>query len=113
MAEPAPLARLEHAEAAHVLDVGARDERPLAGTRQNDDPGRIVVRQVPEPGVELRQRLEVERVQRIRAVDREDGDAVQSLERERYAASGSASRSRRNVTISLVGAPGVKTSATP
>src|SRR5919204_204012 len=38
VAEPAPLARLEHGQPAHVLDVRACDEGPVARARQHDDP---------------------------------------------------------------------------
>ena len=42
MPELSPLARLEHAEALHVLDVGTRDEGSVAGPGQHDQraPGR-------------------------------------------------------------------------
>ena len=64
----------------------------------------------PEPVAQLRERLAVQRVQRVGPVDGDDGDAVVALlDLNRYAAT----FDRRNSTISPVGAPGVKTAATP
>src|SRR5207237_3741839 len=46
VAEAAPLLRLEHREAAHVLDVRARDERAVTRAGQDDDSRLLVVRQL-------------------------------------------------------------------
>jgi len=46
MAERSPLLRLVRTEAAHVLDVGPGDEGALAGTREDDDACRRVIRKL-------------------------------------------------------------------
>ncbi len=60
--------------------------------------------------MERAERLQVERVQRVGAVDREDRCAVAALELD-HASTGTFAW--RNSTIPATGAPGVKTSATP
>src|SRR5581483_12468555 len=77
---------------------------------QDDDPRRGVRRELPQPVAERLQRLVVQRVQRVGPVDRDDGDAVVPV---LDADAQTATFERRNSTISLVGAPGVKTAATP
>src|SRR5262249_42174991 len=92
----------------HVLDVGAGDERLLPGSGQHDDPGRVVVRELCEAVAKLRERRDVECVERILPVDRDDGDAVVDGDVDH-----AGTAPRRKSTMSLVGAPGPNTWATP
>ena len=72
MPELAPLARLEHAESLHVLDVGAGDESLVARPGQHDDPRLRVDGQLGEPVTKRVRVLDVERVQRLRPIDHDD-----------------------------------------
>src|SRR5207253_2984964 len=85
LTELAPLPSLADLEPAHVLDVGARDERPVAGAGQDDGARALVVPQLQEPIAELGQRRQVERVHRVGTVDGEDRDSVLACELDRYA----------------------------
>src|SRR5262249_28157403 len=96
-------------ESAHVLDVGPGNECAIAGAREYDDVGRVVLGELTQPVAELGQRLDVERVERLRPVDRDDGDRVVAIDEDAHA--GTAPRMKS--TISVVGAPGPKTPATP
>src|SRR4029079_7549240 len=109
VAERPPLLRLTRIEAAHVLDVRARDEGALAGTCQDDDVRRVVLGELAQPVAELGQRLDVERVERLFPVDSDDCDRVVAVDCDAHA--GTAPRMKS--TISVVGAPGPKTPATP
>ena len=87
--------------------ANARSPAPVSTTTRTAG----VARQLLEPIPELRQRLDVERVQRLGPVDRDEGDAVLApVDPDGYA---TGTLSRRNSTISRVGAPGVNTAATP
>src|SRR4029453_5289119 len=97
------------AEAAHVLDVGARDEGPVARAGQDDDADRRVAGDFGEPVAQLLERGPVDCVHRVRAVDDDGGDRAFAVDPNSYAGT----FPRRNSTISLVGAPGVNTAATP
>src|SRR5436309_881573 len=109
VAEGSPLLGLADVQAAHVLDVRSGGEGLLARAGQDDHPRTGVVGEFPQPVAQLGQRREIEGVQRVLTVDRDDGDAGI----ERYRDAHAATLSRRKSTISLVGAPGVKTAATP
>ena len=110
MAERPPRLRLRGVEAAHVLDVRPSDEGALARAREDDDARRVVLGELAQPVAELGQRLDVERVERVLPVDRDDGDRVVApLDEDAQA--GTAPRMKS--TISVVGAPGPKTPATP
>src|SRR6185437_4743489 len=93
-------------------DVGAGDERALAFAREDDDADARVVAEIGERRQELLEQRGVERVQDVGAVDRDRGDALVDRDAKAGAAH-PATFSRRKSTISAVGAPGVKTSATP
>src|SRR6266511_800377 len=110
LAELAPLLRPLDAEPAHVLDVRTRGESPVAGPGQDDHPHAAVLAKLEQAVAQLGQRRDVERVQRFLPVDGEDRDAVLACDVNRYA---TGTFCLRKSTISLVGAPGVKTSATP
>src|SRR5581483_2794668 len=109
LSERSPGARLVHPQRLHVLDVGAGDERPLARAGEDDDAGCLVAGELDEPVAKLDERGTVERVQRLRPVDGDDGDGLLAGEGDRH----QATFARRNSTMSRVGAPGVNTSATP
>src|SRR6185436_13789847 len=83
-------------------------ERAVAGACEDDHMGVRITREPAQPVAELGERLAVQRVQRVGPVDRDDA-VVALLGRDRYAGT----LARRNSTISPVGAPGVKTAATP
>ena len=69
-----------------------------------------VVRELAQAVAELGERLQVERVQRVLAVDRDDDEpAAARLDADGYAGT----FARRNSTISAVGVPGVNTAPTP
>src|SRR5262249_44632634 len=108
VAERAPALRLLGLEAAHVLDVGARDEGPVAGAREHDDACAVVAGELLQLVAQRRERLDVERVECLGARDRDGRDPVRDLRQDH-----AATRSRRKSPISVVGAPGVKISATP
>src|SRR5207244_692259 len=91
------------------LDVGARDERLLARAGEDDDARRVVGGEVAQAVAQLGERLDVERVERVLAVDRHERDAAGVLDEDAHA--GTAPRMKS--TISPVGAPGPKTPATP
>src|SRR6266540_373387 len=95
-------------ERAHVLDVGARDEGAVARAGEDEHADVAVVAQLPQPVAQLRQRGDVERVHRVGAVDDDGRDGFFALDADH-----AGTRARRNSTISIVGAPGVNTSATP
>ena len=107
--ERPPLLRLAHVEPAHVLDVGTRDECLLAGARQDDRAGVIVAGELAEPFTKLRERGDVERVQRLLPVDGDDGDRALAVDPNQE----TGTFPLRKSTISLVAAPGPNTSATP
>src|SRR6185437_11011135 len=109
VAEGTPLLRLARSEAAHVLDVGPGDEGAVAGAGEDDGVRRLVLGELVQTIAELRQRLDVERVQRLLPVDRDDGDRVVTVDEDGHAATAPFRKS----TISVVGAPGPKTPATP
>src|SRR5262249_10229066 len=71
VAERAPALRLLGLEAAHVLDVGARDEGPVAGAREHDDACAVVAGELLQLVAQRRERLDVERVERLGARDRD------------------------------------------
>src|SRR5581483_1122649 len=108
--ERAPRVSLEDGHLCHLLDVRPGGERLLARAGENDDPRRSVGRELAQPVAERLERLVVQRVERVGPVDRDDGDAVDPL---LDADAQAGTFERRNSTISLVGAPGVKTAATP
>src|SRR5262249_23607327 len=108
--ERAPRLRFVDTELAHVPDVRTSGERLLAGARQDDDPRIGIVGELVESVPQLSQRRKIERVERILSVDGDEDDAEGRLLRTNAQA---ATLSRRKSTISDVGAPGVKTSATP
>src|SRR6266516_649986 len=107
--ESTPLLGLLDREAAHVLDVCSRDERLLARAGEDDDPRFGVARQFEQPAAQLLEGRPVERVHRLRPVDRDDRDPVLALDPNAQAGT----FPFRNSTMSEVGAPGVKTAATP
>src|SRR5437660_5495220 len=109
MTECAPRLRLLDAEAAHVLDVGSRDEGPLAGTGEDDNPGRLVVGELAQAVAQGRQCLDVQRVHGFLAVDGDDRERVVAVDADQL----TGTFPLRKSTISLVAAPGPKTSATP
>src|SRR6266536_1046442 len=107
--ESAPRLRLVDAEPAHVLDVRAGDERLLACAREDDDACPLVVGEIAEAIPQRRQRLEVERVQRVLPIDGDHRDRVLPLDVDHVTGILPLTKS----TMPEVGAPGVKTSATP
>ena len=76
---------------------------------EHDDVRRVVLGELAQPVAELGQRLDVERVERLLPVDRDDGDRVAAV--DEHAQAGTAPRMKS--TISVVGAPGPNTPATP
>src|SRR4029077_12811856 len=68
-----------------------------------------VVGELAQPVAQLGERLDVERVERLLPVDRDDGDRVLAVDGDAHA--GTAPRMKS--TISPVGAPGPNTPATP
>src|SRR5439155_8548260 len=109
--ERAPRLRVVDVEPVHVLDVGTGDERLVARAGEHDDPNLGVAGELAQPVAKLGQNLHFEGVERLRPVDLDDRDALVVADDDGYAATSTCDR--RNSTISLVGAPGVKTSATP
>ena len=84
MPELSPLARLEHAESLHVLDVGARDKGSVAGAGEHDDPRLRVDGQLCEPLAKRASVLEVERVQSLHPVDDDDRGPTLPLDADRH-----------------------------
>jgi hypothetical protein len=69
-----------HAETLHVLDVGARDEGPVTGSRKDDDANFRVARELLQHSAKLLRMLDIDRVQGVRPVDGDDGDAAAVLD---------------------------------
>src|SRR5262249_1281284 len=109
VAERAPAPRVVRAEPAHVLDVGAGDERLLARAGQDDGPRLPIVGELAEPVAQLGQRLDIERVERVLPIDRDDADRAVAPHVDTQAGTAP----RRKSTISVVVAPGPNTPATP
>src|SRR5580765_3481569 len=106
--ESAPLLRLVDVEAAHVLDVRSGDECLLPRAGHDHRARRLVAGELAQPVTQLRERRHVKRVHGLRTVDRDERDRVFPLDVDQ-----TGTLPLRKSTISLVGAPGVKTSATP
>ena len=110
VAELAPGRRLLDREAAHVLDVGAGDERLLARAGQHD-----------HADLGVASELAASRSRSSSSVGRSSAFIASGRSIVTVAIAPSRSTTdgqtgtfpRRNSTISLVGAPGVKTAATP
>src|SRR5438128_2736710 len=109
VAEGAPTLRLLGIEPAHVLDVRTCDERFLPRAGQDDGANVGGVRELAQPVAQLGQRANVERVECVLTVDRDDGDAAFASDADAQASTAPLRKS----TIALVGAPGPNTSATP
>jgi hypothetical protein len=67
------------------------------------------VRELSEPVPQRLERLDVERVERVLPIDRDDRDPAFLADGDQL----TGTFSRRNSTTSPIGAPGVNTSATP
>jgi hypothetical protein len=65
-----------------LTDVGARDESLLARAGDDDDADGLVLAQLFERGRALGARLDVECVELLRPVDRDDGDAPAPLDQK-------------------------------
>src|SRR5262249_26209744 len=109
VAESAPLLRLLRAEATHVVEGRAGDDRAVARTGEDEHARRVVLGELEQPVAKLRQRLDVERVERLLPVDGDDGDRVAAVDEDAHAGTAPWMKS----TISVVGAPGPNTPATP
>src|SRR5829696_1463880 len=107
--ELTPGLRLVDVQPAHVLDVRAGDEGAIPGAGEDDHACVGVLRELAEAVAERLERLDVERVERVLAVDGDDRDAAFLPDDDQL----TGTLARRNSTISPIGAPGVKTSATP
>src|SRR5262245_20078547 len=111
VAERAPVLGLLDREAAHVLDVRAGRERLVARTGEDDHAHGVVPSQIGQALAQLAERVDVERVHGLGPVDGDDRDRVAlALHPNGYE---TGTFAWRNSTISEVGAPGVKISATP
>src|SRR5204862_7789415 len=91
-----------------VLDVGAGDEGLLPRPREDHHARARLGRHLLQSVAQLVQRRQIERVQRLLPVNRDDGDAVFTCDVDQTGI-----LPFRKSTISDVGAPGVNTSATP
>src|SRR5262249_24587964 len=109
VSERAPGLCLPDVEAAHVLDVGAGGERLIARAGEDDRAHVVVAGDVLQTVAQLRQRLDVERVERLLPVDGEDCDRRIAADADQL----TGTFPLRKSTISLVAAPGPTTSATP
>src|SRR5581483_8528593 len=110
VAERAPALRSAGLEAPHVLDVRARDEGLLSRAGEDDDARGLVLGELTEAVPQLGERLDVEGVEGVLPVDRDEDDSgVLAVDDDRHA--GTAPRMKS--TISPVGAPGPKTPAMP
>jgi len=79
VSEVTPAARFQDAEPVHVLDVRAGDEGSLCA-REDDNAGREVRGKLLQAVTQKPRVLHVERVQRVRAVDRHDGRTADALD---------------------------------
>ena len=68
---------------AQLADVGAGDERLVAGAGERDEPDVVALAQLRERVAQLGQHLPAERVAHLGPVDRDDGEAVVDLDGER------------------------------
>src|SRR5262249_48236260 len=109
VAEFPPRPRLRDRHRLHLLDVRACGEGTIARAGEHNRSSFLVLCQLSQAVAQLAEQFPVERVQRLRAVQRDDRDVVFALDRDAQ----TATFSRRKSTIALVGAPGVNTSATP
>ncbi len=105
----APAPGLLDREAAHVLDVRSGHEGLVAGAGQHDHARFLVLGELAQAVTQLLQRRPVEGVHRLRPVDGDGGDPAVALDPNAQAGTLPFKKS----TISAVGAPGVKTPATP
>src|SRR5918995_3039370 len=71
-------------EIDHLLDIGARGERAIPGSCQDDDPDRAILTERVERSPQEVELLGVERVERLWAVHRDDRDAVVDLDVNRH-----------------------------
>ena len=65
-----------------LVDVGAGDERLLAGAGQDHDAHALVLLQLEDRAAQLVERLRVQRVEHLGTVDRDDRDGAVALEEE-------------------------------
>ena len=75
---------LGRGEIDHLLDIGARGERAVAGAGEDDDPDRAILTEGVERGSQEIELLGVERVESLRAVHRDDRDALVDLDVDRH-----------------------------
>jgi hypothetical protein len=80
LAEPGGRLPLERGHDRELVDVGARDERLLACAGQNDRPHAWVIAERREGLVDISYGQLVQRVQYLRAVDRDPRDPVLDLD---------------------------------
>src|SRR5215213_5120423 len=71
-------------EIDHLLDIGARGERAVAGTGEDDDPDRAILTEGVERGVEEIELFGVESVESLRAVHRDHRDALVDVDVDRH-----------------------------
>src|SRR5581483_5906427 len=114
VSERPPGMPFEDAHLGHLLDVRPGRECPLPGTGEDDDARLRVGRELLQPVAQLREQLAVQGVQGVLPVDREHDHAVLVTgRRDRHSQPARVTALARKSTISLVGAPGVKTAETP